>query len=115
MTIHCWPTSRPVPAIWARIGKWIPYTATQVAARRLARRALFASRLICVVVPTVVGGGAVAGILALPQRPAHTTDAPAPLPPLAWHPSDPVPRPVPEPSSMLMLATAVWAFWRVRR
>lgn len=119
MTYHCWLTPRPVPAIWARVGRWIPYTASQVAARRAARAAMV---LVCVTVPAVGGGLAL-----LPDRPA-TRDLPsvARMPPapvirlprapiwrdtgLPVHPVD-----VPEPASVLVLVAPLVGLWRVKR
>lgn len=58
--IRCKLVSRTRPAIG---GKWIPFTAAQVKARKLS----WAAKIVCVVTPLALSGGAIIGIARIPH------------------------------------------------
>ncbi len=100
------------PASWSRTGRWVAYTAAQVAARRQAR-------MVAVVVCTVAVGGvgyqaaqhAPAAWLGIPEHHDHMPPAPT------WRATgEPVHAvPVPEPGTAVLLLGALGALvWKRR-
>ena len=110
------------PTSWSRTGRWVAYTAAQVAARRQAR-------MVAVVVCSVAVGGvgyqaaqhAPAGWLGIPEPPP-AIHAPVPL----WRGMPPGPTwratgepvhavSVPEPGTAVLLLGALWVMvWKRR-
>jgi hypothetical protein len=111
---------RAPPAAWAKVGKWVAYSAAEVARRRAARMVL--------VVACAAGAGA-GGYQAARHAPPGWLGLPEPLPPIhapmpLWRglPDDPTwraetqPQPVPEPASgALLVAGVLGLWWRGRR